>query len=481
MSRRALPGRERRGIVVFIGLVLACAVSLPAFAAATITRVTVTPGPQQTAISLITAEGDPLQVKAFDLSNPPRLVFDLPGARLAPELAGTLQTSSGSVRQVRLGQFSAAPDVARVVVDLSSADSVPKWEVKKGLQRGETLIVLSRPGPVALEPPVVKREAGCVLARLAGAGALKRSVGVLQQPYRVYADVEGAAVAWYEADSEEAPLRAIRMGPQPSEDGQPIARVVVELRQKQAYTMFADGPDLVIAVGPQPWALPLPAYAAAGRLKGRTIVVDPGHGGHDIGAPATFGSPPGEPYEKDIVLDIAQRLARLLQSEGASVTMTRADDTFIALPERAAVANRLGADALVSIHCNSCETPNTLCGTSVYYDHPQSAQFAELVQGELIAALGTADKGVRNANFAVIRRTRGPGILVETAFINNAEDRQRLLHPNFQERTARAIVRGLARYFEERPDPTEGGPSACSASPRPAVEGPPRAKPRGGA
>jgi N-acetylmuramoyl-L-alanine amidase len=127
--------------------------------------------------------------------------------------------------------------------------------------------------------------------------------------------------------------------------------------------------------------------------------------------------------------------------------MTREDDTFVALQERAAIANKLNADALVSIHCNSCETPNALCGTSVYYDHPHSAQLAALVQSELVAALGTADKGVRNANFAVIRRTTGPGVLVETAFINHDEDRQRLLNPNAQERAARAMLQGLIEYL----------------------------------
>ena len=468
MTRRASRSRGPfpRGIVVLLGTVLAFALSLPAFAAGTITRVTVTPTPQQVTISIVTSEGEPLQVKGFELANPQRLVFDLPGARLAPDVPDSVPLSSGKVRQVRLGQFSVNPEVARIVVDVSAGSkpaplSELRWEAKKGSQRGETLIVLSGAslglGPLSLSQPSVKREADCVLVRLAGAGALKRSVAVLANPYRVYADLDGASAEPYEADCDQAPLRAIRMGPQPSENGQPVARVVVELRQKQAYTTFADGPDLVIAVGPQPWALPLPAYAPAGRLKGKTIVVYPGHGGNDIGAPATFGSPPGEPYEKNITLDIAQRLARLLKSEGASVTMTRSDDTFIPLQERAAIANRLKADAFISIHCNSCEAPDTLCGTSVYYDHPHSERFAELVQGELIASLGTADKGMRNANFAVIRRTKGPGILVETAFINHQDDRAGLQHPKFRERTARAIVQGLVEYLKERPRTEEAG------------------------
>ncbi len=134
--------------------------------------------------------------------------------------------------------------------------------------------------------------------------------------------------------------------------------------------------------------------------------------------------------------------------------MTRDDDTYVSLSARAEVANRLKANAFISIHCNSCDRPNTLHGTSVYFDHRHSAGFARLVQNELVAALGTMDKGVRNANFAVIRRARVPGILVETAFINHEEDRARLLHPRFRERAARAVAAGLIRFLKE------GGPEA---------------------
>lgn len=138
--------------------------------------------------------------------------------------------------------------------------------------------------------------------------------------------------------------------------------------------------------------------------------------------------------------------------------MTRDDDTYVSLSGRAEIANRLKADAFVSVHCNSCDRPDTLCGTSVYFDHQHSARFARLVQNELVAALGTVDKGVRNANFAVIRRTRVPGILVETAFINHKEDRARLLHPEFRERAARAMAAGLIRFLDA--DSKDGGPEA---------------------
>ncbi|MFB3881718.1 MAG: N-acetylmuramoyl-L-alanine amidase [Armatimonadota bacterium] len=441
-----VPPRRYAGVAACAALLLAA--SLPAWSG-TISRVTITPGSKQVTVSLVSSEG-PIEIKGFTLANPPRLVFDLPGARLGADLPASIPLSLDGAKLLRLGQFSAQPDIARIVVDLTAGSEPPEWAARKGSKPGETLLVLGKGGPITLAAPVVNREADCVLVRLAGAGALRRSVGVLDNPYRIYADVQSAAADWYKTECDQAPLAGVRMGPQAPKDGEPVARVVVELRRKQAYSVFADGADLVIAVGPQPWALPLPTYVGAGRLRGKTIVVDAGHGGKDIGAPAGFGSPPSKPYEKNITLDIAQRLAAALKAEGASVTMTRKDDTFVALQARAAVANDLNADALISIHCNSCEAPNSLSGTSVYYDHPHSERFAALVQSELIAALGTVDKGVRNANFAVIRRTKGPGILVETAFINNDDDRERLEHPNFRERTARAIVEGLVEYLKER-------------------------------
>ena len=162
-------------------------------------------------------------------------------------------------------------------------------------------------------------------------------------------------------------------------------------------------------------------------LKGKRIVVDPGHGGKDSGA--LSASEEEDAQEKDIALDFGLRLARLLRAQGAEVAMTREDDTFIPLGQRSQLANDLGADAFISIHCNSCATPNTLHGTAVYYDHEDSAALAQCVQQELVPALGSRDNGVRNANFSVIRRSQCPGILVETAFINHDEDRKLLTVP----------------------------------------------------
>ncbi len=448
--------RARRGSrprLFLSSVVLSCAAlcaAAPALAARTVTAVQVRTEAQGAVIAISTSDAGKPEINSFVLSEPPRLVFDFADTVLDPELPDAVPVESPRFNQIRLGQFSIEPEVARLVVDLSRGNPPVTWELVPGERKGEALLLLHDPDVTMLSEPAVSRSEGAVVVRVPGAGGLECSVGEAGDPPRVYVDLTGAALAEPMAlECEHEPLRRIRGGAQEPVEGRPVARIVLEFSDRQAYAVYPEGADLVIATGPHAWALPLPKYEGSGKLRGKKIVVDPGHGGDDIGAPASFGPPLRGPYEKDIVLDIGRRLAQLLEAEGADVTMTRSDDTCVSLHERAAVANRLRADALVSIHCNSFDRPNTLSGTSVYYDHRHSMRFAELVHEELIAALGTESKGVRNANFAVIRRAKGPGVLVEAAYINHDEDRERLVHPEFRERAARAILRGLTRFLCE--------------------------------
>ncbi|UCC69636.1 MAG: N-acetylmuramoyl-L-alanine amidase [Armatimonadota bacterium] len=445
--RRGMP---RRRAVLLACVVVALCWQPACWAAHVITRIDIRPGHRETAVALFTSDKRPLEANSFSLDDPPRLVFDFAGAGLDPDIPIALPVVAPAVQQIRLGQFSAEPKIARLVVDLSEDSAAPVWEVTAGREPGETLIVLRHSGPAVLGPPTSQVVEGASVVRLAGVGHLRRTVAVLADPPRVYADLTDAVVEdGYKQELSQGAIREIRVGQQTADPRHPVARIVLELRQEQAHVVFADGADLVVAVGPEAWALPLPEYQPSNRLKGRRIVVDPGHGGDDIGAPAVFGRVPKGPFEKDIVLVIGRRLAELLEAEGAAVTMTRDRDVYIGLRERAAIANNIRAHALVSIHCDSSDSPNTLHGTSVYYDHRHSRRFAHVVQEELVEALKTADRGVRNANFAVIRHTRGRGILVEIAYINHKDDRARLVHPSFQERAARAIVRGLVRFLSD--------------------------------
>src|SRR5690606_26794872 len=133
---------------------------------------------------------------------------------------------------------------------------------------------------------------------------------------------------------------------------------------------------------------------------------------------------------------------------GFQVAMTRSDDTFIPLWERAALANALNADLFVSIHNNSASDPAAR-GTETYYlpKQPNNLWLAQAVQQELVRTLGRRDRGVKSNNFWVLRDAEVPAILVEVSFLSNPEERALLADPEYRRKAAEAIARGIIQYF----------------------------------
>lgn len=187
-------------------------------------------------------------------------------------------------------------------------------------------------------------------------------------------------------------------------------------------------------------------------LAGKTVFLDAGHGGHDGGASGQYGV-----KEKDVNLAITLKVAELLRSQGAKVLFSRPDDTFIDLYQRTSMANEQNSDIFVSIHSNA-NTNRAIAGTSTYYYAPEALpqlyeqkadrqRLAQDVQQELVATLGRRDIGVLQANFAVLRTSVMPSILIETAFVSNNEEEALLGSADFQQRAAEAIARGISSYF----------------------------------
>ncbi|MHB9057956.1 MAG: N-acetylmuramoyl-L-alanine amidase family protein, partial [Bacillota bacterium] len=159
-------------------------------------------------------------------------------------------------------------------------------------------------------------------------------------------------------------------------------------------------------VGPDPDA------PANGPLAGRLIVIDPGHGGNDPGGSGRQGS-----VEKVLTLDMGIKLRDLLTAAGASVLMTRDDDSLVGLYERPALANLAGADANVSIHLNWYQS-RWVRGIEVYYYpvNPASERLAGDVHRSLINGLRLADRGISaEQTFVAIRETTAPSVLIEVA------------------------------------------------------------------
>ncbi len=250
------------------------------------------------------------------------------------------------------------------------------------------------------------------------------------------------------------------------------ARVVLDLKRKVNYSITTDpashqvtltltpftgagGPAEVggstgIGGGDPSFSGAAPS-TEAGALQGRTIVIDAGHGGYDNGTNG-YGL-----LEKNVALDISRRLATTLKDAGVNAILTRDDDRFIRLPDRPAVANRIGADAFVAIHLNSTgSVRNIWSGTETYYhfQDPVCRELAKQIQSQLILAIGLPDRGARSdtfiaprLGFSVLRNSQVPAVLVEVGYLNHPGDAAKLKTPEFRQRAAEGIMAGLRSYF----------------------------------
>ncbi len=172
-----------------------------------------------------------------------------------------------------------------------------------------------------------------------------------------------------------------------------------------------------------------------------TIVIDPGHGGHDRG-----GMPGQRIPEKPYTLDIGKRLSAVLQKAGYPTLMTRDGDYFVGLDYRCAVANRCPGAVFVSVHLNAGQREGA-SGIETYFFSKQSAPLALAIHSQVLAAAGTEDRRVRRKAYYVLRNTRGPAVLCECGFLTNRAESARLLTSSHRERLARAIAAGImARY-----------------------------------
>jgi len=261
------------------------------------------------------------------------------------------------------------------------------------------------------------------------------------------------------------------------------ARVVfcVGKRHVKAKALLLKGPDrLMITFTPARKEVTVEKQAL------EVIVVDPGHGGRDPGAVGRTGL-----YEKTVTLDIAKRVAELLRSKlRVKVILTRTEDEFVSLADRAKVANENKADLFVSIHCNASvkresggtetyflsvaktdwaravearenaviefELPEAAGDTAsldyILWDMAQneflneSSELAELVQKELTSRFTIEDRGLNQAGFYVLKGCYMPAILVELAFISNKKEEELLKKDSFRKKAAQGIYEGIRSF-----------------------------------
>ncbi len=194
------------------------------------------------------------------------------------------------------------------------------------------------------------------------------------------------------------------------------------------------------------------------------VVLDPGHGGQDSGAMC------GSVMEKDLALDVARRVDRLLDSEGVATLMTRLGDSYVSLADRAAFGNRAKDSVFVSIHFNEDNKP-VASGVETYYaahqinsgstfaswlpffsrppsnsPKPESQSLASFIQEALVARTRSVDRGTQAKQYFVISNVTSPAVLIEAGFITNKEELSKLASEDYRDQLAAAVADGILRY-----------------------------------
>ena len=179
-----------------------------------------------------------------------------------------------------------------------------------------------------------------------------------------------------------------------------------------------------------------------------TVVIDPGHGGADVGATRA------NIYEKDITLEVSKLLENYLKKQGVYTHMTRDRDKTVELNERSDFSNSISPDVFISVHVNS-SVKEDIIGVETHWYHPQSLDFAKKVHAKIASSRNlskweTKDRGLFQSKFYVINHTNAPAILVEIGFISNPNERRELVKEKRQEEVAKAIADGIMEYLKDR-------------------------------
>jgi N-acetylmuramoyl-L-alanine amidase len=373
----------------------------------------------------------------------PRVWIDLPGA---PSRSRSVN-GSGDLRQVRIGQPDAS--TTRLVLEFAPGVRLDPGDLRLvGTARDRWKMEFKG---IAAAGPIAQGEGSIEVASRPSAARPWSSANASSSGNA--SGIDSASGAGASATGSESGLAGgISSGPA----GSPGVTGGLDSANGMG---LASGMNSASGIGgwrPQPRQALFPTAAGPlsadglplvprGRFK---VVIDPGHGGPDPGAVGIAGL-----RETDVVLDVSLQLARLLQSRGVEVVLTRTTEVDVDLPPRVALANSSGADVFLSVHANALSMMRPdVNGIESFYFEPagnRARSLAAAVQQQMLAiSPGSPDRGVRTARFFVIRRTVMPSTLVEMGFVTGALDAPRLMDANFRRRMAVALATGVLTYLQ---------------------------------
>jgi N-acetylmuramoyl-L-alanine amidase len=404
------------------------------------------------------------------LDNPRRLFFDLRNARPAPQLVDAALTFTDDVvREIRLGRHP--QNTTRVVMDMKGVDSYSVFTLYNPFR---VVVDFHRAGaaPVAADlgslPPIAPARPATPPPEVVGVD-----------------NVEVKSSSPKGARTTSTKDSARKTATRDANDAKPVAT---------SMTTPAPAPLEKLPLSSRETTLPAPTVPAANSngqfslsrqlgLGVSRVVIDAGHGGHDPGARGNGLN------ESELVLDVAQRLRKLLEAQpGVDVVMTRDEDVFIPLEERTAIANREGADLFLSIHANASRNvkargietyflnfasnpeaeavaarensgsgktmhslPEIVRAITLNNKIDESRDFAEMVQKSMVKKLESRnaqlrDLGVRQAPFVVLIGAGMPSVLAEISFITHRQEGQLLKTPAYRQQIAEALFDAVMQY-----------------------------------
>ena len=175
----------------------------------------------------------------------------------------------------------------------------------------------------------------------------------------------------------------------------------------------------------------------------RRVLIDPGHGGNDMGAPGKISK------EKDLNFLLAREIALALQKKGFQVAMTRTRDVFLPLRSRVDLVKKYKADLFISVHHNASKRNPAASGIECFAIRPPRSSdtvLAAMIQEQLIRDTGSVNRGVKFARFAVLRDNPVPAVLIEAGFMTNAAEEKRLVDPRHRKNVAAAVAGAVTAY-----------------------------------
>ncbi|SJZ69213.1 N-acetylmuramoyl-L-alanine amidase [Novilysobacter spongiicola] len=437
---------------------------------------TVSSGATGTRAEIALAEAGDFNI--IKLSGPDRLVVDLAGT----SIAGGVQVPSGAgvVSRVRTGQ--PVPGTARVVFDLGETVAPLQPRIEQGASGPKLVVEWPDDGAARLATENTGATATPAPAPATSADPIDQAAASSEATSRLISEIAARAMAQQPAAASTGSAAQVSLPPVPT-------------------TVATGVPTPAPGAAPareQPAATPaktLQQVMQGTPMRPLVIAIDPGHGGQDPGAIGKSGT-----REKDVVLEISRELARQINATpGMRAYLTRDRDVFIPLNKRASLARSAGADMFISIHADAAENraadgssvyvlslkgassqrarwlankenaadlvggarlpQNNDTLTSVLLDLTQSGNMkaSEEAAGEILDGLkrvGNIHKPqIERANFAVLRTSDIPAMLVETAFISNPEEERRLQDPGFRRKVAGAVLDGINTFFTRQPPP----------------------------